>query len=170
MQLTKNVLGIIAEYTLRVPVKLPDWIDETKLDWNTISLNPLAIHLLEANPDRINWKYLSKNPAAIHLLKANLDRVDWIWLSGNPAAIYLIEENLDKIEQALVSQNSLGALLSDGWNWGSPNMRAITLLKIHPNREEPNLMKLIYTVSLKFECDQSVYDFEVRQFINDIAH
>jgi hypothetical protein len=47
-------------------------------------LNPAAIHLLEANKDKINWDRLSYNPAAIHLLKENQDKIDWDNLSHNP--------------------------------------------------------------------------------------
>ncbi len=31
--------------------KLRDWLPIEKLSWNTLSLNPNAINLLEANPD-----------------------------------------------------------------------------------------------------------------------
>jgi hypothetical protein len=52
--------------------KLLDWIDINELDWDGLfglSCNPNAIHLLEANPDKINWNILSRNPNAIHLLE-----------------------------------------------------------------------------------------------------
>ena len=44
-----------------------------------------AIHLLEANPDKIDWYYLSGNPNAIHLLEANRTRIRWLPFSKNPA-------------------------------------------------------------------------------------
>jgi len=61
-------------------------------------MNPAAIHLLEANLDKINskpfrWINLSENPAAIHLLEANMNEIDWHQLSANSAAIYLLEAN-----------------------------------------------------------------------------
>jgi hypothetical protein len=34
-----------------------------KIDWNWLSKNPNAIHLLEQNPEKIDWHYLSKNPS-----------------------------------------------------------------------------------------------------------
>ena len=40
------------------------------------SSNPNAIHLLEANADKISWLHLSINPNAIHLLKANPHKID----------------------------------------------------------------------------------------------
>ena len=55
--------------------KLLDWIDESKLDWQTLCLNPNAIELLKANPDKINWDYLSENPSAIELLRNNKDKI-----------------------------------------------------------------------------------------------
>jgi hypothetical protein len=40
-------------------------------------MNSAAIHLLEANLDKINWNGLSYNSAAIHLLEANPDKINW---------------------------------------------------------------------------------------------
>jgi ribosomal protein L24E len=56
-----------------------------KINWNNLSRNPNAIHLLEQNPDKINWNNLSRNPNAIHLLEQNPEKIDWIILSFNPS-------------------------------------------------------------------------------------
>ncbi len=40
--------------------------------------------------NRVNWNFLSRNPNAIHLLENNQDRIDWRALSGNPNAIDII--------------------------------------------------------------------------------
>lgn len=40
-----------------------------------------AIHLLEANFDKISWWKLSQNPNAIHLLEKNPDKINWAMLS-----------------------------------------------------------------------------------------
>ena len=77
---------------------LRDWIKIENLDWNGLSANPAAIHLLEKNQDKINWISLSANPAAIHLLEKNPGRIDWAFLSANPAAIHLLEANQDRID------------------------------------------------------------------------
>ena len=79
-------------------IKLRDWIDIDKLDWNNLSLNPNAIDLLEKNFDKINWYMLSANPNAIHLLEQNQDKINWSSLSFNPNAIHLLEQNIDKID------------------------------------------------------------------------
>ena len=50
-------------------LKLRDWIDINKIDWNTLSGNPNAIELLKENQDKINWEILSLNTNAIELLK-----------------------------------------------------------------------------------------------------
>ena len=39
------------------------------IDWNALSKNPNAIHLLKKNYDKINWNGLSLNINAIHILK-----------------------------------------------------------------------------------------------------
>ena len=66
-------------------MKLRDWINLDKIDWDWLSLNPNAMHLLEQNQDKINWYYLSKNPNAVHLLEQNPDKINWGWLSENPS-------------------------------------------------------------------------------------
>ena len=74
--------------TTHIPYKLKKWIKEQyfdKINWNVLSENPNAIHLLEINPENINWFNLSKNPNAIHLLEKNLEKIDWDWLSTNPS-------------------------------------------------------------------------------------
>jgi hypothetical protein len=53
---------------------------------------------LEANPDKIDWDMLSTNPNAIHLLEANPDKINMCWLSENPNAIHLISKMLDEID------------------------------------------------------------------------
>ena len=46
-------------------LKLRDWIDIDKIDWNYLCENPNAIKLLKENKTKINWYSLSKNPNAI---------------------------------------------------------------------------------------------------------
>ena len=53
----------------------------------------------------INWEYLSLNEKAIHILENNLDKINWGWLSGNPSAIELLKANPDKIDWRELSQN-----------------------------------------------------------------
>jgi hypothetical protein len=60
--------------------------------------DPNAIHIFDANPEKINWNNLSENPSAIHLLEANPEKIVWDCLSRNPSAIHLLDENLDKID------------------------------------------------------------------------
>ena len=76
-----------------------------KLNWDWLSKNPNAIHLLEQNPDKINWDCLSGNPNAIHLLEQNPDKIVWCYLSSNPNAIPLLEQNPDKIDCLWLSEN-----------------------------------------------------------------
>jgi hypothetical protein len=45
-----------------IPTKLRDCIQLEKLSWSYLSWNP-AIHLLEANPEKINMRILIRNPA-----------------------------------------------------------------------------------------------------------
>jgi len=43
--------------------KLLDWNPIEKINYNALSCKPVAIHILEQNPDKIHWIWLSKNPA-----------------------------------------------------------------------------------------------------------
>jgi hypothetical protein len=79
------------------PYKLLDWIDIDKLNWEELSENPNAIHLLEQNQDKIDWDNLSRNPNAVFLLEQNQDKIDWDTLSCNPNALSILERNEDKI-------------------------------------------------------------------------
>ncbi len=106
-------------YNIAIDLNLYDWLDLSmnpaaihlleanpdKIDWTSLSLNPAAIHLLEANQDKIYWDWFSQNPAAIHLLEANPDKINWDCLSLNPAAIHLLEANPDKIDWTWISTN-----------------------------------------------------------------
>ena len=85
--------------------KLKDWINIENINWECLSMNPNAIHLLEKNLDKIFWKYLSGNPNAIHLLEKNPNKINWYWLALNPNAIHLLEKNLDKINWDRLSEN-----------------------------------------------------------------
>jgi hypothetical protein len=60
---------------------LLDWVPHKKLDWNTLSGNPNAVHVLEQNLDKVNWLFLSGNPNAVHLLEKNVKKVDWFYIS-----------------------------------------------------------------------------------------
>ena len=60
-----------------LPLKLVEWVDINNLNWEGLSENPNAIHLLEQNQFKINWSVLSINKNAINLLEYNFDKVDW---------------------------------------------------------------------------------------------
>jgi uncharacterized protein YlzI (FlbEa/FlbD family) len=62
-------------------MKLRDWIDIKKLNWDLLSKNPNAIELLKENQDKIDWCNLSLNPNAIELLEENPDKINWNLIS-----------------------------------------------------------------------------------------
>ena len=67
---------LINEYQNSYKVwKLREWIDINKIQWNQLSANPNAIHLLEQNMDKIDQYRLSTNPNAIYLLEQNQDKI-----------------------------------------------------------------------------------------------
>ena len=48
--------------------RLKRWINEDNLDWVRLSANPMAIRLLEANPEKIDWYELSCNPEGFRII------------------------------------------------------------------------------------------------------
>ena len=71
------------------------------INWNILSGNPNAFHILDNYPDKINWFYLSGNTShdvVQTFLEKNTDKIEWSRISSNPSAIKLIEQNLDKID------------------------------------------------------------------------
>ena len=127
----------------KIKYKLKDWIPLEKLDWDYLSLNPNAIELLKANPDKINWDVISKNPSpgVIELLKENPhEEIDWEQLSANPNAIELLKANPDNIFWPNLSANTNSEAIEllkknhyEEIDWAllssNPNPKAIELLK-----------------------------------------
>jgi hypothetical protein len=93
-----------------------------KIDWDRLSVNPNAIHLLESNLDKVEWSVLSGNPNAIHLLEANLDKIDWDRLSVNPKAFrYDYEEmkaSRDALAEALMKERFHPKHITQFESWG----------------------------------------------------
>ena len=131
----------------KIKYKLKDWIPLEKLDWDYLSLNPNAIELLKANPDKINWDVISKNPSpsVIELLKENPhEEIDWEQLSANPNAIELLKANYDNIFWPNLSANTNSEAIEllkknhyEEIDWAllssNPNPKAIELLKENPD-------------------------------------
>ena len=135
------------------------------LDWCYLTVNPSAIDILKANPEKIVWLLLSNNtnPLAIDLLRERAvlennmskkdykkleleDEIDWDDLSTNPNAIDLLKEYPHKINWEMLSANTAAIdWLKENKNaidWGmlSENPAAIQLLK--ENRKKIHWEKL----------------------------
>ena len=67
-----------------------------KIDWNNLSMNPNAIHILSNNNNKIDWHWLSRNPNATDLLEKNLNKINWYSLSLNPSIFEYDYETLEK--------------------------------------------------------------------------
>lgn len=127
-----------------------------KLNWPLLNYNtdPKAISILEKYPQKINWEKLSSNESAIHLLEKNLRgiefdsngnpfqgrcKIDWDGISCNPDAYDIIVQNLNKINWTWISSNTNPQILSllknrvDKIHWLnlSENPNAIFLLEEH---------------------------------------
>jgi hypothetical protein len=101
--------------------------------------------LLEKNPTKINWDFLSSNPSAIHILEKNMDKIKWDGLSVNSSAIHLLEKNPENIFWGNLCENESGINLlrkniskKNDFYWGSlslnQNPDAIKLIEEHHDR------------------------------------
>ena len=114
-----------------------------KICWMVLSRNPNAISMIENNQDKVDWSEVSLNPNASHLLKQNKDKIDWDNVSMNPGAIELIEENMDKTN----------------WEYLSMNPSAIHLIKANLDKADwSNLSKNPAAIEI-LEQNQSKIDF-----------
>ena len=102
----------------------------------------LKKHILDVTPKYdVNlkkiWQILSKNPKAIHILDANRDKIDWAHLSANESdeAIELIKEKMKK-EDGLSPEKLAKLRDHEKINWsalsGNSNQKAFELLKNRP--------------------------------------
>ena len=132
--------------------KLKDWININQLNWNSLSENSNAIHLLEQNPDKINWFHLSENcnDDVIKLLEQNPDKINWFHLSRNRNAIKLLEQNPDKIN----------------WENLSYNANAIHLLEQNPDKIEWVYLSTIPSI---FKLDIDAMRLQIKDFAEDLA-
>ena len=68
----------------------PEFIVNENVDFEYLSENPNAVHILEKNLDKVDWYGLTQNPNAVYILEQHLDKVHWPGLSKNPNAIHLL--------------------------------------------------------------------------------
>jgi len=172
---------ILDKFAEILPTKyvLLDWIDENKLNWNMLSLNPNAIDLLEEHYDNIDWENLSQNPNAIKILKErikyeqtlydsgelytlNEDKIDWVSLSKNPNAIKLLKDRI-KYEN-LLEDDDLDDNMVD-WESLSSNPNAIELLTNNQDKidwkllsKNPNAIDLLKE---RIEYEKTLTDEEL---------
>ena len=75
-------------------------------------MNPSAIHIIdkiyETEPSKIDWNRLSYNEAAIHILEQNIDKIDIASFAFNKNIIRLIEKYpilKNKVENSVIFEN-----------------------------------------------------------------
>ena len=105
-------------------LKLRDWVDINKIDWNGLSFNSNAIELLKENKNKINWDCLSSNPNAIELLKENQDKINWWYFSQN-SNIFTYDYKLmkEKMKNSGIAEELMSVIFHpknmNKWiNWG----------------------------------------------------
>jgi hypothetical protein len=107
--------------------------------------------------DKVDWEYLSTNPNAIHILEQNLDKGVWANLCFNqsPNAIHLIQQNLNKVSKYTLSSipNATHLLFSLDYEMMKENNKdfyeELVQKTFHPKR--------IMELSVLYEFDFSDY-------------
>ncbi len=112
------------------------------INWDFLSKNPNAIHILENNLDKVNWINLcfNSNPRSINILESKLDifyNDIWFWntLCNNLNAINILENNLYRINFSTLSLNP------NAINILEKNMDKINLFYLSRN---PNAIHLLF--------------------------
>lgn len=72
----------------------PQYELNANINWQMLSANPNAVHILEQHMSKIDWDFLSDNPNAIHLLEQNNAKINWNILFKNSNAVHLIEQHI----------------------------------------------------------------------------
>ena len=105
-------MDLLVNFMNKYPEKIPN--KNSNNFWNYLCQNPLAIHIIENNLDKLSkysWQILAKNPNAISIIEKNIDKLEelgWSYLSKNPNAIKILEKNIDKIDWFSLSSNLNG--------------------------------------------------------------
>ena len=73
--------------------------NEDEIDWNNLSSNKNACHLLELckSPSLLDWPALCRNPSAMPYITKHYKYIHWPALSSNPSAV--IMESSKKLRQ-----------------------------------------------------------------------
>ena len=108
MKLIHNLEMIKYNYYYK-EIRLLEKINTRKViwDWDSFTMNPSAIHIIEHNLKRISKENLLKNNNAIYLLEKNIDDyiLYTIGLSQNPSCVDLLLKNTRLINIIGLSRN-----------------------------------------------------------------
>jgi len=124
-----------------------------KINWNELSRNPAAIHILKDPKyhEMINWVSILYNKNAVELVKNNLHMVNnhWMFICGQPHLIDIIEQNIDKIDWWLLSKNYNAIHILE------KNVDKIDITTLRHNK---NGFKLLLQLDHDFDDDYYNYD------------
>ena len=91
MYLPLVICEIISSYACEY--KMINWIyQELKYIQPKLSLNRNAVDFLIKYPSHINWNMISDNINALHIIKQNIDKINWYRLCSNTNAIELLKK------------------------------------------------------------------------------
>ena len=178
-----SILSMINDY-LKHDFRINPVVRKT-IDWNRLSCNPSAIHILEKNMDKINWRMLSSNPNAVHILEKNQDKIDPIGISKNSEAIPFLGAHPYLIDTHTFSKNPnsfplMEKLIEKGvihisdfdWDYISDNTEAIPFLKKYPEKIDwiylsgnPNAIEMLQNQPNKIDwtrlsINPNIFDYD----------
>ena len=134
-----------------------------RIDWYLLALNehPKVVKLIEANLDKLDyreWNCLSTNKNAIHIIEANIDKVEeydtWDSLCMNPAAIEILTNHQDKYNNYQLCINSnpdilkmvdINSLDEDDWSVLFSNSSARFIFENHMDKLTESISSSLFS-------------------------
>ncbi len=117
----------------------PQFIVDKRVDWNMLSENKNALHILEENLDKIYWKNLIKNTADVKYLLKKLPINYFAIIDINSNTKEWLEDNLDIVSESVYSELSkhlicvlekkVDKINWSGWHFISKNPNAVGMIE-----------------------------------------
>lgn len=135
-----------------------------KLNFNALSWNPNAVHILSKHMDKVKWENLSENPNAISILMEQPEMISFYRFLGNPNAIPYIETVMEKkqintIDVDLlrdVARNTNGITLIQKW-WDEGKITKEDMIEIIPNLRSKSVYEGYDFQKMSKERSQLIY-------------
>ena len=143
MEIPLESVKLVATYLVKPKMKLIDFhiLSYNNLDWDGLTENPNALHLLEAYPDKLHVFNLRNNPNAKHMLETVIQdpkNIFWSILSRNWNTSSLFKQYVEENPKSELGLKSTPEMIYETFYWYmlSSNTEDIHLLEAEPDKIE----------------------------------